>query len=301
MSRTRFSRAERRANPTLDRPAFVAEIRAEPRPRMVAVEDAKGKTKRTARRRAQEERRRFQKVHRAERYFARQLRMVATQVGSIVDALAPSGVVENFTQLNIALERYSDMLKPWAHAVARRSVEEVARRDFAAWTGLGREIGRALGEEIRKAPTGEVMRGEMEKRVVLIQSLPREAARRVHKFVIEGMEGGRRAAETAKEVAASGHVAKSRAMLIARTETTSCATALVQARHEAIGGEEYVWETTGDADVRDDHRSLQGKIIKWKEPPIAGTGKGGVPVRYHAGAGPNCRCFPRPILPLDIL
>lgn len=268
---------------------------------LVAVEDAKGKTKRTARRRAQEERRRFQKVHRAELYFARQLRLVAQHVGSIVNALAPSGVVENLSGLNIALEKYSDMLRPWAHAVARRSVEEVARRDLAAWTNLGREIGRGLAEEIRRAPTGEVMKEQMEGRVVLIQSLPREASRRVHKFVIEGMEGGRRAAETAKEIALTGHVTKSRAMLIARTETTSCATALVEARHRAIGGEEYAWETTGDADVRDDHRHLQGKIIKWKEPPIAGSGKGGIAVRYHAGAGPNCRCWPRPILPLDVL
>lgn len=268
---------------------------------LAAVEDAKGKTKRAARRRAQEERRRFQKVHRAERYFGRQLRMVAQQVGAIVNMLAPSGVVESFSSLNVALERYSEMLAPWAHAVARRSVEEVARLDLAAWSSLGKEIGRNLGDEIRRAPTGEVMREQMANRVVLIKSLPREAAQRVHRLVIEGMERSERAASTAVEIAETGKVTKSRAMLIARTETTSCATALVEARHRAIGGEEYIWETTGDADVRDEHKHLQGKVINWKSPPIAGTGKGGVAVRYHAGAGPNCRCWPRPILPLDVL
>lgn len=267
---------------------------------LAQVEDAKGKTKRAARRRAQEDRRRFQKVHRAERYFARQLRMVALQVGSIVDALAPGGVVENFSQLNVALQRYSEMLGPWAHAVAQRSVAEVARLDMNAWIGLGRTIGRELGKEIRTAPTGEVMRAEMDKRIDLIKSLPREASVRVHKLIIEGMEGSRRAESTSKDIAASGRVTKSRAMLIARTETTSCATALVEARHRSIGGEEYAWETTGDADVRDEHKHLQGKIIRWDSPPIAGTGKGGVAVRYHAGAGPNCRCWPRPILPLDV-
>lgn len=299
MSRTRLPRVERRANPVQERPVVV-EVR-QASPAAAVVSDAKGKTKRAARKRAQAERRRFQKVHRAERYFGRQLRMVAQQVGIIVNMLAPSGVVENFSSLNIALERYADMLAPWAHAVARRSVEEVARRDLAAWASLGREIGRNLGAEIRRAPTGEVMRVEMDKRVVLIKSLPREAAQRVHRLVIEGMERSERAASTAVEIAETGKVTKSRAMLIARTETTSCATAMVEARHRSIGGEEYVWETTGDADVREEHKHLQGKVVKWDEPPIAGTGKGGVAIRYHAGAGPNCRCWPRPLLPLDVL
>lgn len=254
-------------------------------------------TKRAARARRQVDRERFRKVHRAEKHFGRQLKAVAKEVGKIVSLLAPGGVVRNAAAITAALERYAERLGPWAKAVAERTVAEVATFDRQAWVGLGAEIGRALEKEIAAAPTGAVMRENVDQRVVLIKSLPREAGRRVHHFIVEGMSRGVRAAETAREIRRTRPVTESRAMLIARTETTSCATALVEARARYIGSEGYFWETSEDADVRDDHKSLQGKFIRWDAPPIAGTGKGGIPQRYHAGAGPNCRCWPRPEIP----
>lgn len=251
------------------------------------------KSRNEARAESRERRRRFGQAHRAEMRFRRQLKMVARQVGTIVRTFAPKGHVEDATKLTQMMRRYADMLQPWAALVAKQMVEEVAARDAWAWQSTGKEIGRELRSEIERAPTGEVMKRKMAEAERLITSLPLEAAQRVHGLVIEGMSGGVRAKETAKEIMRTEEVTASRAELIARTETTRSATALVEARARFVGATHYVWETVGDADVREIHRKLQGKVISWDEPPIAGENG----ERAHAGAIYNCRCWPRPIIP----
>lgn len=263
-----------------------------------AVEDARGPTGRERSRnskRAERElaRKRATSGRRAEHRFARQLRKVANQVGAIVRGMAPEGVVGNLSSLTQTLHRYGELLQPWAQEVARSMVEEVSRRDEAAWGSLGREIGRELRKEVRTAPTGQAMREKMAEAEELITSLPVEAAQRVHKLVIEGMEGGVRAAETAKEILATGEVTASRAMLIARTETTRAATSLVEARARHVGSEGYIWRSLGDGDVRPIHRKLNGHYFRWDDPPVAGeSGE-----RAHPGGIYNCRCYPEVVVP----
>lgn len=250
---------------------------------------------RAERRKARE---RFNHSAKIEKQYARQLRQVAKHVGHIVAGMAPKGVVKAPQQLSQTLQRYSELLRPWATAVSERMIAEVAQKDEIAWANLGREVGRELRTEIRQAPTGQLFKRLLSERVDLITSLPTKAAERVHKLTIEAMsETGARADVIAKEIARTGHVTESRAMLIARTEVSSTASSMTESRARHVGSEGYFWRTLGDSDVRHDHRKLEGKFIRWDDPPIAGTGKGGVAVRYHAGRGPNCRCYPEPALP----
>lgn len=261
--------------------------------------DAPGRgAKAQARAERKQARERFNHAKRATKVFERQLRAVARQVGVIVNGMTSRGRVLAPEQLMHSLRRYSDLLRPWAQHVSASMIAEVAQRDELAWTRMGREIGRELRTEIRSAPTGQLMKQLMAERVDLITSLPTKAAERVHKLTIEAMsETGARAAEIAKEIMRTGHVTESRAMLIARTEVSSTASVFTEARARHVGSEGYFWRTVGDSDVRHDHARLDGKFIPWDDPPIAGTGKGGAAVRYHAGRGPNCRCYPEPSLP----
>jgi len=89
----------------------------------------------------------------------------------------------------------------------------------------------------------------------------------------------------------SGDVARSRALLIARTEVTRTATTLTQARAEHIGSEGYIWRTAGDGDVRPSHRAMNGKFVRWDSPPTLDNLTG------HAGCVPNCRCYAEPVIP----
>lgn len=227
---------------------------------------------------------RFIRARKAEKGFARQLKQVATQVGNIVKGMAPKGAVQDLAQLMAALNKYAESLKPWAKAVADRWVGEIAKRDARAWNEASRELGYSLKKDLMAAPTGPAVKAKLDEAVDLITSLPRVAAERVQKLTIEGLSSGVRARETAKDIMKTGHVTASRAMLIARTETTRAATAMTEARAEFVGSEGYIWRTAEDSDVRPIHKKLNGKFIRWDDPPIAGEGG----ERAHAGAIYNC-------------
>jgi SPP1 gp7 family putative phage head morphogenesis protein len=192
-----------------------------------------------------------------------------------------------------ALDDYARLIGPWAKSVAEYMVADVARRNAKAWKEQGDEMSRALRNEIANAPTGDYFRLMMAEQTELITSLPAKAAERVNQLATEYMIGGQRADGIMKEIMRTGEVTENRARMIARTEVSRAATLLTQARSEFAGSEGYIWRTVGDADVRHTHRKLEGKFIRWDSPPK--TDEGLAP--YHAGAGPNCRCFPEPVLP----
>ena len=160
------------------------------------------------------------------------------------------------------------------------------------WMEMSNEIGRGLREEIEKADTGQILKVALEAQVHLITSLPREAAQRVHKLTLESLVDSTRTSEIAKEIARSGEVTKSRANLIARTEVARTAAELTQARATAVGVTHYIWRTSGDADVRESHKHMNGKVIEYAKLPEVEPGK-----FYHAGEFPNCRCYAEVIIP----
>jgi len=240
-----------------------------------------------------QDRLRFGRARQAESGYAAQLRQVARVVGEIVRGFAPTGTLEDFFQLRQMLMAYGELLTPWARAVAGRMLGEVARKDAQAWAQHGQRMGRALAKEIAQAPTGEVLRRMMNEQVSLITSLPREAAERVHRLTLEGISRGTRADSVAKEILYTGHVTRSRANLIARTEVARTTTNLTAARAKFVGSEMFIWRTAGDTDVRRLHRQLEGKAFRWDDPPVAGEhGEHALPGNIY-----NCRCVPEPIIP----
>jgi len=238
-------------------------------------------------------RERFLRPRKAEIAYQRQLTAVAKQVGSIIQGFAPDGVVTDMPALRASLLRYAEVLRPWARTVTATMHGSVAKRDAIAWNRLSREMGRTLRKEIATAPIGQALREAMAIQVKLITSLPVEAAERVHKLTTEGIINATRANEIAKEIMRSGAVTASRAQLIARTEVARTSSLLVESRARHIGSSHYIWRTVLDGRVRKEHRRLEGKVIAWDDPPIAGEDG----MRYHAGQGPRCRCFSEPIIP----
>lgn len=227
------------------------------------------------------------KTQRIEQRYALQLRKVAQQVGSIVAPFTP-GDMSQVPTIEQLLKAYSDMLKGWATQTASNMLMDVALRDEQAWQTMAKELSRGLREEIRKAPTGRVMQQLLAEQVTLIQSIPLEAAQRVHRLTLEGIENSTRAREIAAEIMRTEEVTTSRAVLIARTETSRTATALTQARAEHIGAPGYIWTSSHDGSVRSEHKELDGKFFTWDNPPVADKRSG---TRAHAGAIWNCRCW----------
>ncbi len=231
----------------------------------------------------------FVKARKVEHYYAGRLRAVAKYVGEIIRDMHAPG--ESSTRLEAALRKYADIIEPWASSVGARMLAEVNARDEQAWMKTAREMGFSLRREIEATPIGVRMRELLAEQVSLIKSLPLEAAERVHDLTVKGIEQGTRTAEITAEIMRTGEVTLSRANMIARTEVGRTATTLTQSRAEHIDSPGYIWRTAGDSDVRKSHRAMNGKLVAWNDPPTLDGLTG------HAGALPNCRCYPEPIVP----
>ena len=168
---------------------------------------------------------------------------------------------------------------------------ETSRRDLRAWQQMTATLGREVRREIEETPTGQIMQESLDRAVDLITSLPREAGERVEHLATEALYTGARPADMVAEIMRAGDVSESRAMLIARTETSRAQSELMKARAEHVGSTHFQWLCVMDADTRPSHRKLNGKVFRWDDPPECDPG-------YHALPGGifNCRCVARPIL-----
>jgi len=235
----------------------------------------------------------FDQVRRAERYYGIQLRKIARHVGDIITAFEV-GSPQADALIRRAMERYAELLQPWAQATAAGMLADVTRRDAKVWRNITEGMGSTMRDYIRSAPLAPVLAELEGEQVRLITSLPLEAAERVHKLMVEGLYNATRASEIAKEIMRSGEVTESRANLIARTEVGRASGKITETRALHVGSEGYIWRTVGDADVRHDHRLLNGKFIRYDSPPIADKKSG---TRAHAGCIWNCRCYQEPVIP----
>lgn len=251
----------------------------------------------TARPETKAERATFAKVRRAEMEYSAQLRKIARHVGEIIrghPVSDPAGV----SSLQELLRKYSLLITPWATTTAKAMLVNVSRRDEQVWSELTKTMGQALRNEIRNAPTGEMLRKMLAEQVELITSLPIEAGQRVHELTLKGLEGASRGEEVVKEIMRSGEVAASRATLIARTEIGRVASGLTMARAVHIGSDGYIWRNVGDADVRPLHRShnrggIADQFYRWDDPPVSADNG----TRSLPGATFNCRCYPEVVIP----
>jgi len=271
-----------------------------PSPQLPPTGRAVGRDARATRRDARrKEERRWQRAKKATSEYGRRLRKIGDQVDELIRAIPPDDPPSQ-ARLEQLLHRYADLIEPWARANAAKMIADTAFNDEAMWATLSREMGLGLRQELAKAPTGALLKERLEENVVLITSLPRDAATRVHELALKRLEDSGRAKEIADEIMRTGEVTKSRATLIARTEVARVASGLIEARATHIGSEGYIWRTSMDADVRNtdgnpvgSHRLLEGKFIRWDSPPVAATNG----TRAHAGQIYNCRCWPEPVIP----
>lgn len=233
---------------------------------------------------------RFLRARQAETGFRRDLFSVANQVDALVRGWAP---LHDIPGLRAALQRYAEIIPPWARAVTANMHARVAQRDLTSWVELGRTMGHELRKVIAGAPVGEAMREAMAVQVHLITSLPLEAAERVHKLSVKAITESTRASEIEKLILQTGHVTRGRARTIARTEVARTSSLLMESRARYVGSTHYIWHTSQDADVRPSHRHLNRRTFAWDDPPVSEEGG----ERSHPGQIWNCRCWAEPILP----
>lgn len=238
-------------------------------------------------------RERWLMARQAESAYNTRLRAVAKQIDAIIRGLAPDGKLTDRGPLMDALRGYSELLGPWAKSVARYMFADVSRRNARAWQEIGADMAKSLRAEMAYAPTGLLYGALMDEQVALIKSLPLKAAQRVQELATGTLYSGQRSDVIAKEILRTGKVTEARARMIARTEVSRTAANLTQARAQFAGSQGYIWRTSRDADVRETHQKMEGVYVPWATPPKTDASL----APYHAGCGPNCRCYPDPVLP----
>jgi SPP1 gp7 family putative phage head morphogenesis protein len=196
----------------------------------------------------------------AQRTYEAQLRKVGRLVGKLTDVSPPG-------DLGRLLKAYAEALVPWAQRTAWRMLLDVDDSSLRTWRTLSEAISFERRREINETPVGATLHALLDEQVKGITSIPLKAAQRVEALALESLTTGTRAKEIAAQIANSGEVAKSDAMRLARTSVTGAATALVQARAQYAGSVAYVWETARDSTVRPSHRAMQGKLVRWDDPP----------------------------------
>ncbi|HHH2014442.1 TPA: phage minor head protein [Yersinia enterocolitica] len=214
-------------------------------------------------------------------------------VGDIVNGTY-DGSNDSVYNVMDSLNRYSDLIDGWARTTASKMFDAINAKDVAMWRSNSQEISAGLRHIVENTAVGQVARNIVEEQIKLIKSLPLQAASRVqdiHNQALEAVITGGRAEPFAKEIAKSGDVAISRANMIARTEIGRASTALTQARSLSIGSSGYIWRTAEDSDVRHSHQKMEGKFVRWDNPPTLDGMTG------HAGALPNCRCYCEVVIP----
>src|SRR5438105_4549972 len=102
----------------------------------------------------------------AERSYGAKLRKVARHIADIINGFDPY----DWVAIRTALEKYSEIIGPWAASAGRAMVAEIAARDRRAWWAASKEIARNLHLEIDTMPTGLAMRTAVESQVGLIKS-----------------------------------------------------------------------------------------------------------------------------------
>lgn len=176
-------------------------------------------------------------------------------------------------------------------------------RQAARKNSQGRMIYEALQREMQ-GPIGGAVRHQIERNAAIIQSLPLDIAKRVNEHILTESMKGIRASDIAQQIKTMfPENSEASAKLIARTETSKTSTALTRARSESVGADWYIWRTSEDARVRDSHRLMDIVLVKWSDPPSPEqlAGEKHSYGHYNCGEIFNCRCYPEPIIDLDLI
>lgn len=219
----------------------------------------------------------------AERKYAKQLRSVGKEVSKLLENTTDPAKAQQ------QLELYADKLEPWAEQTATNMVRSCKRKTDQTWRAAAERWGINI-KGMLSADISHAIQNKVQENVRLITSLPKQAAESVGALAQEALESGTRAEGLAKRIAAEGNIALSRAKTIATTEISKTSTALSQARSESVGSEGYIWRTTRDGNRRSSHAAMEGKFVRWDQPPTLDGMTG------HAGEFPNCRCYPEPVV-----
>ena len=191
-------------------------------------------------------------------------------------------------------------------SLARRMVTSVAVQNAQSWREAAAKSTqrRRIYELLRNEMAGSVgaaMRQMVASHAALIRSMPDRMAQDLASQIATRQMRGERAETIAKDIAKRfPHITRAHTAMIARTEVSSAATSISEARAQHLNLPCYEWLSSEDKRVRPAHKIMDHVIVFWRDPPspeaLIGMKTHG---KYHAGRDFQCRCDPNVIVDLD--
>jgi SPP1 gp7 family putative phage head morphogenesis protein len=132
--------------------------------------------------------------------------------------------------------------------------------------------------------------------IALIKSIPDVYLGDVERLVVDAFQRGRRPEAVMRDLLRNNFLPdearpkgaardpEARARLIARDQAGKLNAALTKTRHQELGLDHYIWRTSLDGSVREEHAELEGMRFSWDDPPDEG----------HPGEPVGCRCRAEP-------
>ena len=192
-----------------------------------------------------------------------------------------------------------DRMSPSVNQIRRTARKALTRVEKHNARDTRRIMPAAVARAANRVPLPEdVIREHLSEQVRLIRGLGDEYRDRVREVLEKGISAGTRSEIIAKRLTERVGVARSRARFIARDQVLSANAAVREAKHKAVGIEEYTWSAVRGPRTREHHRALDGTVHRYDDPPVGGGT--GPRDRGNPGDGIYCRCVAIPIIPEEI-
>lgn len=241
----------------------------------------------------------FSLRRRIERIYQKGIQKLFDSIFKMIQGMAPQTAIEYLKRIGS-----SKAVRDLCDKLALTMVTAVRVENANTWREAARKgtFSRQIYHSLRQEMSGPLDAAAMaivRENSKLISSVPAEIAEDISKKAFERyMKGERWESVYADLLARAPGLARSRAKLIARTESSKANSAMVQVRSENIGSHWYIWRGSKDERERHSHLRMEGVVINWNAPPDpeafdTGDSQFGP---YHAGCCPNCRCWPQPIV-----
>lgn len=214
------------------------------------------------------------------------------QVGDslVMDATAREVAVKALlTKLSGRFGGIAAIAERLAKLAIERNIREV---DSGLIASIRSAIGVNISAQLSKSGSIAVaMRNATTNNIDLIKSIPTKYFDKLNKAINQNFQQGLRFEALIPKIQDVGNVTESRAKLIARDQTSKMNSSFNEVRQKSLGIDKYVWQTSGDERVREEHAENDGKTFSWNDPPATG----------HPGEDIQCRCVAIPVFDLDAM
>lgn len=219
-----------------------------------------------------------------------QERVIPQLPAAIAREKASRGDAERFDdrEMNALIDKLSEDYFENLRPTEIEQLAEQAGRDTARFqkAQLDRQVKAAFGVDVfTQEPRLEGrLASWVSENVALIKSIPNRYFDDVEKTITRQVRAGVRHEDIAKELEERFGASKRSAALVARDQVGKFYADVNQARQQALGLTRYVWRTSQDNRVREEHEEREGQTFSWDDPPEDG----------HPGAPVLCRCGAEP-------